>query len=102
MHNPYLIPSNSLSLKTVPTPTPGPNDLIIAIHAAALNHRDLFLRQHLYPSPSFEVPLLADGYGIVTAVGSSASKSRLSKKVILTPGRGWKDSPGGPEAPTGY
>jgi len=91
-----------LSLKNVPTPSPGPHDLIVAIHAAALNHRDLFLRQHLYPSPSFEVPLLADGYGVVTSVGSSASKSWLGKKVILTPGRGWKDSPDGPESRTGY
>jgi NADPH:quinone reductase-like Zn-dependent oxidoreductase len=76
--------------------------LIVNIHAAALNHRDLFLRQHLYPAPSFEVPLLADGYGVVTAVGSAAKKSWLGKSVILTPGRGWKDSPEGPEAPTGY
>lgn len=91
-----------LSLKTVPTPSPGPHDLIVNIHAAALNHRDLFLRQHLYPAPSFEVPLLADGYGVVTAVGSAADKSWLGKSVILTPGRGWKDSPEGPEAPTGY
>jgi len=91
-----------LSLNNVPSPSPGPNDLIINIHAAALNHRDLFLRQHLYPSPSFETPLLADGYGVVTSVGSSASKSWIGKKVILTPGRGWKDSPDGPESPTGY
>ena len=95
--------SDSLSLKTVSTPTPGANDLIVSIHAAALNHRDLFLRQHLYPSPSFETPLLADGYGIVTSTGSSQSaKQWLGKKVILTPGRGWKDSPDGPESPTGY
>lgn len=86
----------------MPTPFPGPHDLIVNIHTAALNHRDLFLRQHLYPSPSFEVPLLADGYGIVTAVGSAADKSWLGKPVLLTPGRGWKDTPGGPESPTGY
>lgn len=73
------------------------------MHAAALNHRDLFLRQHLYPSPSFDVPLLADGYGVVTSTGSSPSaKAWHGKKVILTPGRGWKDSPDGPESPTGY
>jgi NADPH:quinone reductase-like Zn-dependent oxidoreductase len=72
------------------------------MRAAALNHRDLFLRQHLYPAPSFEVPLLADGCGVVTSVGSSASKSWLGKTVILVPGRGWKDSPDGPEAPRGY
>ncbi len=86
----------------MPAPDPGPNDLVIAIHAAALNHRDFFLRQHLYPAPSFDVPLLADGYGVVKSTGPSASKSWIGKKVILTPGRGWKDSLDGPEAPAGY
>ncbi|TAQ88377.1 hypothetical protein B7494_g3294 [Chlorociboria aeruginascens] len=90
-----------LALQNVPTPTPGPNDLTVTLHACALNHRDLFLRQHLYPSPSFTTPLFADGYGIVTSIGSSASKSWLGKAVILAPGRGWKDSPEGPESPTG-
>jgi NADPH:quinone reductase-like Zn-dependent oxidoreductase len=28
--------------------------------------------------------------------------SWLGKSVILTPGRGWKDAPEGPESPTGY
>jgi NADPH:quinone reductase-like Zn-dependent oxidoreductase len=46
--------------------------------------------------------MLADGMGIVTAIGSSASKHWLGKSVILTPGRGWKDSPEGPEAAGGY
>jgi len=91
-----------LLLKDVPTPTPGPKDLIVSMQAAALNHRDLFIRQHLYPAISFEVPLLADGYGIVTSVGSAVSKSWIGKAVILTPGRGWKNDPDGPESATGY
>ncbi|TVY42808.1 putative zinc-type alcohol dehydrogenase-like protein YogA, partial [Lachnellula cervina] len=55
----------------------------------------------LYPAPSFETPLLADGCGVVTGTGSS-SASWLHKRVILTPGRGWADSPTGPESPSGY
>lgn len=39
---------------------------------------------------------------MVTAVGSDADVSWLGKSVILTPGRGWKDAPEGPESPTGY
>jgi len=35
-------------------------------------------------------------------VGSAASKSWVGKKVILTPGQGWKDDPHAPESPTGY
>ncbi|KAH6676828.1 hypothetical protein B0J14DRAFT_537604 [Halenospora varia] len=91
-----------LKLIDVATPTPKPNELVVKIEAAALNHRDHFLRQHLYPSPSFSTPLLADGAGVVTSVGSSTPKSWIGKRVLLTPGRGWKDSPEGPEDPRGY
>jgi len=78
-------------------PTPGPKDLTVNIYACALNHRDLFIRQHLYPGIDFSVPLLTDGYGVVTACGPECDQSWLNKKVILTPGRGWKDSPDGPD-----
>lgn len=86
---------------TVPDPELGANDVRIRILAAALNHRDLFLRQHLYPGTTFGVPLLADGCGVVTATGSSASSWR-GKRVILNPGSGWKSDPEGPEDPKGY
>lgn len=71
------------------------------MHAAALNHRDFFIRQHLYPGISFESPLLADGLGTVVEAGSEVSspKSLVGKRVILTPSRGWRDSPDGPENP---
>ncbi|KAG9233100.1 zinc-binding dehydrogenase [Amylocarpus encephaloides] len=81
----------------VPTPSPKANELQVQIQAAALNHRDFFLRQHLYPAPSFSTPFFADGTGIVTAIGSSADKFWLGKRVILTPGRGWTSDPDGPE-----
>ena len=72
--------------------------------AASLNHRDLFLRQHLYPGVTFDVPLLADGVGVVVGAGPSVSNPEkwLGKRVILNPGVGWKDAPEGPEDPSGY
>ncbi|EKG14309.1 Alcohol dehydrogenase superfamily zinc-containing [Macrophomina phaseolina MS6] len=80
------------------TPT-SPTHLTIRIAAAALNHRDLFIRQHLYPGTTFGVPLLADGAGVVTATGADPSaKQWLGKRVIVSPGTGWKDDPAGPEA----
>jgi NADPH:quinone reductase-like Zn-dependent oxidoreductase len=69
--------------------------------AAALNHRDLFLRQHLYPGITFGVPLLADGCGVVADAGPSAKKW-IGKRVIINPGSGWKDDMDGPESPKGY
>ncbi|KAF2467307.1 NAD(P)-binding protein [Lindgomyces ingoldianus] len=88
---------------SIPTPKPSDNQAVISITAAALNHRDLFIRQHLYPGTSFGIPLLADGVGVVTSTGSSPeAKKWLGKRVILNPGTGWKDAPEGPEHPKGY
>ena len=88
---------------TIPDTPPKENEVVVKITAAALNHRDLFLRQHLYPGTTFGVPLLADGTGIVTSTGSSpAAKKWQGKRVILNPGSGWKDDPEGPESPKGY
>jgi NADPH:quinone reductase-like Zn-dependent oxidoreductase len=91
-----------LQLSDVPKPKPSANQLLIKIHAAALNHRDLFIRQHLYPGLDFGIPLLADGCGTVEAVGSSADKSWQGKRVVINPGSGWADSLEGPESKTGY
>jgi len=87
----------------IPDPTPGPNDVVIKLTAAALNHRDLFIRQHLYPGTTFGVPLLADGVGVVTATGGSpAAQKWLGKRVVINPGTGWEDDPEGPEDAKGY
>ncbi|UPX10318.1 uncharacterized protein EKO05_0000984 [Ascochyta rabiei] len=86
---------------TIPEPSPRENEAVITLTAAALNHRDLFIRQHLYPGTTFGVPLLADGVGIVTSSGAGA-KPWLNARVLLNPGTGWTSSPDGPEAPKGY
>ncbi|KAJ5679180.1 hypothetical protein N7462_007424 [Penicillium macrosclerotiorum] len=93
-----------LSLRTLPQPSPQGKELLVKLTAASLNHRDLFLRQHLYPGVTFDVPLLADGVGVVVGAGPDVSSPDRwqGKRVILNPGVGWKDSPDGPEEATGY
>lgn len=72
--------------------------MLVRLHAAALNHRDLFIRRHQYPGISFNAPMLADGCGTVVQVGSAVKRSNLlNKSVILTPMRGWESDPAGPE-----
>ncbi|KAK3319250.1 hypothetical protein B0H66DRAFT_263812 [Apodospora peruviana] len=87
-----------LQINTTPNPpTPGPGQVLIKLSAAALNHRDLFIRQQLYPGISFEHPLLADGYGVVVDVGPNTSSDKLGKPVVLNPCWGWESDPAGPE-----
>lgn len=93
-----------LTLRTLPQPSPQGRELLVRLTAASLNHRDLFLRQHLYPGVTFDVPLLADGVGVVVGAGPNVSNAEKwqGKRVILNPGVGWKDCPDGPEEATGY
>jgi NADPH:quinone reductase-like Zn-dependent oxidoreductase len=91
-----------LSLDEVPKPTPKGKEVLVKVHAASLDHRDLFLRQHLYPGVTFGVPLTANGCGTVIELGNEASAEWKGKRVILNPGIGWKDDLDGPEDPTGY
>ncbi|KAL4760144.1 zinc-dependent alcohol dehydrogenase family protein [Aspergillus foveolatus] len=93
-----------LALKTLPQPTPKGTELLVKLSAAALNHRDVFLRQHLYPGLTFDVPMGADGVGTVVGAGPDVKfpERWQGKRVIFNPGIGWKDSLEGPEDPTGY
>ncbi|ODA77941.1 hypothetical protein RJ55_06544 [Drechmeria coniospora] len=89
-----------LQITDVAMPEPGPRELLVRLKAAALNHRDLFIRRHQYPAISFGNPMLADGYGVVEKAGSAVSSAGLAllhKPVVLTPMRGWLSDPAGPE-----
>ena len=76
------------------------------MRAAALNHRDHFIRRHLYPGIGFGTALLADGVGVVEALGpacsAGAEAALLGRRVIPTPSRGWRSDPRGPEDPSRF
>jgi len=80
----------------LPPPAPKSSELVVKILAAGLNHRDHFIREHLYPGIAFSVPLLTDGVGVVVSAGKPNSQW-VGKRVVLAPGRGWEASPDGPE-----
>lgn len=68
-------------------PPPVAGQIRVAIHAAALNHLDLFVIhglpgvQHVYPHI-----LGADGAGVVVAVGAGVTRLRPGDRVLLNPG----------------
>ncbi|KAL8889533.1 MAG: hypothetical protein Q9215_003187 [Flavoplaca cf. flavocitrina] len=91
---------HTLHLKDVPLPRPGPHELLLKIVAAAINHRDLYIRQNLYPAISFESPLLADACATVCTHPSQVSQPQqlaVSTRVLINPGSGWLTNPEGPE-----
>lgn len=55
--------ADSLSVETVPDPTPGPGELVVRLEAAALNHLDIDLRAGTSRIP-LELPHILGGEGV--------------------------------------
>jgi len=70
----------------------GADEVKVKIITAAMNHRDEWCRQGLYPGLKGGVVLGSDGAGIVVEIGSNVNPEWLGKEVIINPGIGWGDS----------
>jgi NADPH:quinone reductase-like Zn-dependent oxidoreductase len=76
-----------------PTPEPGPGEVLIRLHAAALNRRDFWIQQGLYADIRVPVILGSDGAGVVDRLGAGVAASWQGKEVIINPGLKWGDDP---------
>lgn len=78
-----------LALVDVPDPTPGAGEVVVDLKAAALNHRDVFVQQGLYPGIALPVLPGSDGAGIVSAIGEGVDRSWLNCEVVINPALNW-------------
>jgi zinc-binding alcohol dehydrogenase/oxidoreductase len=85
--------NQSVQLTTVETPIAGPGEVIVNIRAAALNHRDVFVQQGLYPGIKLPVILGSDGAGVVSAVGAGVDESLVGQEVTINCSLGWGSDP---------
>lgn len=78
----------AVHVEEVPRPAvAGPDDVVVSLRAAALNHLDLFVVGGLPGlQPVFPHVLGADGAGIVDAVGPAVTRVRPGDRVLLDPG----------------
>ncbi len=85
----------ALTIKEIPEPVPGPEEIRIRVAASALNRADLLERQGLYPppgkKPAFQVPGL-EVSGWVDAVGDQVTLFRSGDPVMaLLSGGGYAE-----------
>jgi NADPH:quinone reductase-like Zn-dependent oxidoreductase len=77
-----------LQLDDVPIPTPARGELLIEIHAASVNHSDLFIREagnaHIGPQ---DLPLIPgrELAGVVAVVGESVTSFVVGQRVVALP-----------------
>ncbi len=78
----------AILVEEVPRPVvEGPDDVVVSVRAAALNHLDLFVVRGLPGAkPPFPHVLGADGAGVVEAVGAAVTRVKPGDRVLLDPG----------------
>lgn len=82
-----------LEIQERPDPHPRAGELLVEVHATALNRADLLQRRGLYPPPPgvTEIPGL-ECAGVVTQVGDAADDEWLGQRVMaLLPGGGYAE-----------
>lgn len=70
-------------------PRPGAGQVLVNLHAAALNHRDRWIRNGTYPTTRYPCVLGSDGAGTVEGVGPQADPAWTGKPVIINPSLFW-------------
>ena len=77
----------------VPVPEAGPGEVLVKLQAAALNHRDVFIQQGLYPGIKLPIILGSDGAGIVVEIGEGVDSNWRGQEVIINPAMNWGNNP---------
>lgn len=82
---------NQLQIVDVPDPQPAPGEVLVAIRAAALNHRDVWIKAGQYAGLKWPCIPGSDGAGTVVACGSGVDPVWQGRDVIINPAFGWGD-----------
>lgn len=82
---------NQLHVVEVPDPAPGPGEVTIALRAAALNHRDVWIKGGQYAGLKWPCIPGSDGAGTVTACGPGVDPAWQGRDVIVNPSFQWGD-----------
>ena len=79
-----------LQYEDVPTPKPGPEEMLVKVEAASLNRADLGLRSGSYRIAPADLPIIPgrEFAGTIVSVGSAVQDYRVNQRVVAQPGLG--------------
>jgi zinc-binding alcohol dehydrogenase/oxidoreductase len=80
---------NQLSVVDVPAPEPAAGEVVVTLKAAALNHRDVWIKLGQYAGLKFPAQPGSDGAGVVTSLGAGVDAAWLGREVIINPSFDW-------------
>lgn len=65
-----------------PVPSPGPGQVLVRVHAASINYRDVMIAQGAFGGPlGKDVVALSDGAGEIVQLGAGVTKWKVGERV---------------------
>jgi len=80
-----------LRFEEVPTPVPGTGEVLVQLKAAALNHRDVWIRMGMQMADRLPLIPGSDGAGLVAEIGSATGHLKVGDAVVINPSLSWGD-----------
>ena len=71
----------AMKWEDVPTPEPGPGEVVVRHGAVGLNYIDVYFRTGLYKAPQMPLTLGMEGAGTVTALGAGVTEFAVGDRV---------------------
>src|ERR687890_1940099 len=85
-----------LKLRDLPTPEPGPDDVLVRVRAAGVGLWDIKTREGLFGERSFPYVLGMEASGIVEDAGENVADLRDGEEVYVYSGGGCRADGAGP------
>jgi len=82
----------NLKIQNVEDLKPGIDEVLIKIHYAALNHRDVWICKGLYAGIKLPIILGSDGAGNIEDFGNEVTDFHKGDEVIINPSFNWEDN----------
>lgn len=83
---------NQIAIVDVPVPVPAAGEVLISLRAAALNHRDVWIKLGQYAGLKYPCIPGSDGAGVIAAVGAQVDPAWKGREVVINPAFNWGNS----------
>ena len=91
----------SVRVAEVETPEPKAGEVRVAIKAASMNHREMWIARGLYPGMVLPSTMGCDGAGVIDMLGEGVTGAAIGDEVVIYPGMNWGDNRHAPQAEFG-
>jgi len=78
-----------VAVAEVPDPIPAAGEVVVELRAAALNHRDVWIKLGQYAGLRYPCVPGSDGAGVVASAGPGSDASWVGREVVINPALDW-------------